>query len=496
MKILNTLVLAGFCSLPFQIQASSPTMDSQLALTPEQDIQPVCITPNQGLTTDSVAQYIPSSITLPIKRTSLVTLNDQTAIEFKFAIVNEDQYQEWDNQCGEEAELWAFIPNTHEFIGFNYQATSSENIFSKNQLSCSLKDGCLNLLRVFDLLNQLASQTYDLDVRNFLINRAQNYSLNIATEANSLGTHIDHTQQRITIDLRNLDSTYFSDASQTQVAFTLPRLITHEVIHAAIGGCNSDHAESKVIERTNQLLSALGFVNEPRLSIEQQYQHNDQCLSFIQAAPPPPPGEAFYRFFNRPTKEFVSDPWMWITAIFSAPSPYSALGFSRGVVRVARPGPVYRPLSTPARTTVTRTSRTRPSSTLVPASTSTVGETASAADTTSVIETASQDSQDSLSDSTLNSGAESLSDEPIAAADNDVFEDDTLPLTYKEQEEFAIKVDESISHLSEKQMDEKIRMEKRLCPTAHYINQAPEIARQFLRGDITVVELYDQCVPG
>ena len=373
-----------------------------------------------------------------------------------------------------------------------------------SSLVCILnkEEQCNASFDAFILLNQLLTQNVDPKVQEWLHDNQSHYKINLSNEADDMGSFVDFESKLIQLNAHDLNTTYLATDSQLQVPFSFQRLLIHEVIHAA---SNNDEGlpveESIIIERTNRLLLSLGY-NDQKREYEQHLERNTTRYAFIQAAPPPKPGAGFYAFFNRPTKEFVSDPWMWFSAIFSTPTlGMSAISIVKNAVRFVKPRPFYRPIPGSARQP--HISRSYSIANSVSSSTGSIDSLYSSESIEASIETLSNSSEgiETASIETLSNSSESIetasietlsnsSEDIINLSNEDMFIDSGI-LSYEEQQLFAERVDEEVAELSINPA-EKMHMQFKLSPTAHYINQAPDIARSFIRGDISVMNLYGQ----
>ena len=337
------------------------------------------------------------------------------------------------------------------------------------------------LSQAYNVLRKLAINNTDKDVRQFLQNTDNSYTINLTTLQDKKGSYVDFKEKWIQINLLELGTSY-STIAQLESTFTLQRLITHEVVHAA---AQFGTTEAEVVRRTNLLLSELDYTDAERMPLSASMNDNLR-YAFIQAGPPPTPNQRFNAFFNRPTKEFVSDPFMWLSAIFSAPAFGGAsMSLSRIATNIAKPRIPYQPLGRAS--VIPRTN----SVTSVNSLTASIASSSSSSIETASIETLSSSSIETASIETLasSSSIETASIETLESPSLDVDQDG--PMSATEQQDFVDKVDDELENLP-LEPHEKMTMQFRLSPTAHYLNQAPDLARQFLRSEITVVDLYRQ----
>lgn len=465
-----------FCVLT-SLSASSVLADSLTSTGVVRSIEPICVHPSQF-------RFQPLNgerASLNINFYPITYWNDQPGAGFDYTEITESQYQTWSEQCKEGYNLEAYIPTLNSFTIFKVKGMSNDERFSPggSSLVCQNQSmaQCDTSLNVLSLLNKLSKQTHDQDLKEWMANGSKSFMINISDQVDDKGSFIDHDEQKIQVNILDLGTTYLAQDSQSQVRFSLQRLLVHEVIHAA-----NDRSidEAIVIGKTNQLLSDLKFTDQAR-QYEQHADRNTSRYSFIQAAPPPAPGAGFIAFFNRPTKEFVSDPWMWFNAFLSVPTMgRSVMNLSNIASRIARSRAAYTPLGTSTRAVRTQSV------------TSTSSVASSVLSSSESIETASIETLSSQGSSIETASIETLADD--IASLNDFQDGDSFaesgPLSQNEQLIFADRVDEEVAELSI-DAGEKMHMQFALSPSAHYLNQAPELARAFIRGDITVEQLYN-----
>lgn len=433
---------------------------------------PVCVHPNQY----NVFYIEEESKLLNTGFHPIIYLNGEEKYGFDYTIIDRAQYDIWENQCPNGYFLESYLPKVNSRTIFKVTDREKEDQFSPGASVIRIKNGSSNeyevLSQAYDVLRRLAVNNVDKDVRHFLENPDNGYTINFTTLHDEKGSYVDFQEKLIQINLLDLGLAYLTTA-QLESEFTLQRLITHEVLHAAAPLGTS---ETEVIRRTNILLFDLGYTDAARMP-GPQIEHDNLRYAYRSIGPAPKPGQQFKAFFNRPTKEFVSDPFMWISAIFSAPSFGGAsMSLSRISTNIVKPRIPYQPLGS-ARTIPRTNSITSVNSFAAP-----VASSLSSSIETAPVETlASSSGGDAASVETLESP--SIRTEPNGLKDG--------PMSIKERETFVNKVDEELQSLHIG-LNEKMSIQFKLSPTAHYLNQAPDLVRQFLRSEITVMELYRQ----
>ena len=453
----------------------------------QQLVNPVCIHPNQEIFHNLDNQ----SEVLRVGFYPILHWDYEPKYGFDYVEIDQNQYNEWSSQCPSNLLLQAYLPNKGKTTVF--KITEEDNRFTAGASLNVIKDGTEIqyeiLSQMFETLIRLANNPIDNDVRAFLQDENNDYTFNVTTSQDARVSHVDYQDKVITINLTDLNSTYINKY-QLESDYTFERLITHEIVHAAT---ERDTSEREVIRRTNHILYNLNYTGTPRLPMGSSHS-NYPRYAYIQAAPRPTPEENFERFFSRPTSEFVSDPFMWFTAVTAAPTFASSL---TSFIRFPLGEVPYRPM--PETPTVSRASSiesvTSSSTGTVTEEVAPISEELPTSDTDTVVS-----SSDSSSD-TITGRIADLTDEYTSIVSSASSEIDSImsnaslgddgPLTYGEQQLFSMKVDNEMDYL-EIPLHEKITMQFRLSPTAHYLNQAPELARQFLRSEISLTELYEQ----
>ncbi|CZF85813.1 hypothetical protein [Grimontia marina] len=434
-----------------------------------QKVTPICVHPNQ----QRFISLEGEDKTLNIGFHSLINLNNETKYGIDYTEIDDSQYNLWSVKCPDEYLLEAYLPTVDTRTIFKVIDKKEGMQFAPGVSVNRIKNGSSNeyeiLSLAYDVLRKLAVNRVDEDVRRFLEDGNNHYTINLTTLQDEKGSFVDFQEKRIQINLLELGMPYLN-INQLESEFTLQRLITHEIVHAS---AEPGTSEEDVIRRTNLLLSDCEYNDEPRMPVSGS-DNNNSRYAFVQASAPPTPSQRFNAFFNRPTKEFVSDPFMWLSAIFSAPSFAGvSMSISRIATRAAMPRIPYQPIG---RTNILP--RTNSVSSINSLSSSIASSYSSSIETASIETLSSSSSVETASIETLSSNTEldGLGDGPMSL---------------KEQQAFVNKVDEDLEALSI-EPHKKISIQFKLSPTAHYLNQAPDIARQFLRGEITVMELYNQ----
>lgn len=465
-KALFTLLpLVFFCQKTLAQNVLEELRESQI-------VTPICVHPNQ----QEFVNLEGENKTLSVGFHSLINLNSETKYGVDYTEVDSNQYDLWSVKCPVGYLLEAYLPTVNTRTIFKVVDKRGSMQFAPGVSINRIKDGSSNeyeiLSQAFDVLIKLAVNRVDDDVRHFLQDGNNNYTINLTTLQDEKGSFVDFKERRIQINLLELGMPY-QNMNQLESEFTLQHLITHEIVHAS---AEPGTPEEDVIRRTNLLLSDCEYTDEPRMPISGS-DNNNIRYAFIQASAPATPNQRFNAFFNRPTKEFVSDPFMWLSAIFSAPSFAGAsMSISRIASRAALPRIGYQPIG---RTNILP--RTNSVSSINGLSSSVASSSSSSIEAASIETLSSSPSIETVSIETLetpsfNTGLDDLGDGPMSL---------------EERQYFVNKVDEDLEALSI-EPHKKISIQFKLSPTAHYLNQAPDLARQFLRGDITVMELYNQ----
>lgn len=476
----NKLIIISLTQLTYFSQNCFAQLESE-SIENLHTVNPICVHPNQY----DVFHIAGESTQLNVGFHPILYLNNEGKYGIDYTSVDNNQYQSWLIQCPEEYFLEAYLPSVNSRTVFKIIDRKKGEQFAPGASVNRVKNGSNNeyevLSQAYDVLRKLAYNNTDEDVRYFLQSADNGYTINLTTLQDNKGSYVDFEEKWIQINLLELGMPY-TTVAQLESEFTLQRLITHEVVHAA---AQFGTSEAEVIKRTNLLLSDFEYIDAERVP-DPTSMNDDLRYAFIQASPPPTPSQRFNAFFNRPTKEFVSDPFMWLSAIFSAPAFGGAsMSLSRIATNIAKPRIPYQALGgtsvIPRANSVTSVnSLTAP----IAGSTSSSIETAS-------IETLSSSSIETASIETLasSSSIETASIETLESPSIDVDQDG--PMSPIEQQAFVDKVDDELESLP-LEPHEKMTMQFRLSPTAHYLNQAPDLARQFLRSEITVVDLYRQ----
>ena len=447
-----------------------------------QTVNPICVHPNQY----DFFYIEGEKKQLNVGFHPILYLNNEGKYGIDYTNVDNNQYESWLIQCPEDYLLEAYLPSVNSRTVFRITDGKKGEQFAPGASVNRMKSGSSNeyevLSQAYNVLRKLAINNTDEDVKQFLQNADNGYTINLTTLQDEKGSYVDFHEKWIQINLLELGTPY-PTVAQLESEFTLQRLITHEVVHAA---AQFGTSEEEVITRTNLLLSELDYTDSERMP-QSAFMSDNSRYAFIQASPPPTPNQRFNAFFNRPTKEFVSDPFMWLSAIFSAPAFGGAsMSLSRIATNIAKPRVSYQPLGSVS--VIPRTN----SVTSVNSLTASIASSSSSSIETASIETlASSSSIETASIETLasSSSIETASIETLEPSSFDAEQDG--PMSPTERQAFVDKVDDELEDLTI-EPHEKMTMQFRLSPTAHYLNQAPDLARQFLRSEITVVDLYRQ----
>lgn len=235
----------------------------------------------------------------------LIDLTDQHDIQqqiyFSYVNINQENYSQLANLCAEhyipqvvdlDANIWSI---------FKISDGNQHYQFAKGVLSVACSQYCDFTKQIINTLQAIYNNPYNVDYRIWFNENKSQLKLQLVSQRGAMGTHFNHENYTLSINLFDLNGTYQS--SEGEVPFTISRLFAHEIIHAFQYEAFGEDQEAETIYKTNILLEEIGL-ELPERQVDEynplNMLSNTDQKSFARALPEPTPEQRFNAFFNRP----------------------------------------------------------------------------------------------------------------------------------------------------------------------------------------------------